>query len=392
MAYNKGATNVANEPSNNTKESANLPTRMNRHLDSITPEILAVTYWFDPPPTEQPCSYTVRLVGKRTDVEGKLQPTDQFSQDVTVNEVIGGSGPVAVLAKIHGVNPGTYEVSATMVSQTLSETTSKKPAQGSALSVHRAGWSWRKWQLSAAPITPVETCLAPFARTPAVILGSWAALVAMGVVVAVGMQLWMVETLKLDPGHVLIASIAGLLAGGIGAKLWFIILHLRDKSRNGWCLQGMVAGIVVVFPAVLELLRLPIASVIDASTPGIMIGLAIGRLGCFFTGCCAGRPTRSRWGVWSSDRCVGMRRIPTQLMESGLALLAGMTVFTAIQFENTFHGALFVAALSAYTLVRQGLLRLRQERRKSSFGGLFTAVISALVLALALMFLTIGRL
>ena len=390
-----GAWDPSPVPSNSADEQANAPTRMETYLNRVAPEILAVTYWFEPLSKANVSSYTIRLIGKRLDVTDRAQPADRFNSEVTVNGIVDDSGPVAVLAKIEGVNPGTWEVSARMVPPPRPATgytgSRTKPFRvGGVPPVYRAAWSWRKWKLLAEPTTPIETCLAPFAKPPAVILGSWAVLVAVGIAAALGTQLWIVDSLKLDPGRVLIASIISILAGGIGAKLWFIVLHLHEKRREGWCLQGMVAGIVVAFPALLEMLHLPIASVIDASTPGIMIGLAIGRLGCFFTGCCAGRPTRSRWGVWSSDRCVGMRRIPTQLMESGLAFLIGVTVFTAIHFENTFHGALFVAALSAYTLIRQGLLRLRLERRKSRLGGPFTAIVAAVVLAGMLVLLIAG--
>jgi redox-sensing transcriptional repressor len=41
-----------------------------------------------------------------------------------------------------------------------------------------------------------------------------------------------------------------------------------------------------------------------------MLGLAVGRVGCFFTGCCASRSSASRWALWSSNRSVGLRTRP----------------------------------------------------------------------------------
>ncbi len=370
-------------PSNSADKQANAPTRMESYLNQVAPVVLAVTYWFDPPPGADASSYTIRISAKRLNVTGRRQPADQVIHEVTVNGIVTGCGPVAVMAKIQGINPGTWEVSAKIVT-TSDSGFRQKERQGKTTEmvppVYRSAWSWRKWSLRAASSTPIETCLAPFAKPPAVIIGSWAVFVASGIVAAVGTQFWVVDLLKLDPARVLIASVTGIIAGAIGGKLWFVILHLREKRLEGWCLQGMVAGIAVVFPALLAMLNLPVATILDASTPGIMLGLAIGRLGCFFTGCCAGRPTASKWGLWSSDRIVGMRRIPTQLMESGLALLLSVIIFASIYFEKTFNGALFVAALSAYTLVRQGLLQLRLERRNSRFGSPLTAIAAAIVL------------
>ncbi len=118
----------------------------------------------------------------------------------------------------------------------------------------------------------------------------------------------------------------------------------------------------------LVVFNLPIGSYLDASTPGIFFGVAIGRVGCFLTGCCAGRCTRSRWGLWSSDRRVGARRIPAQLIESGAGLLIGSaSAILVLGHLLAVDGVIFAAAFGAYLVVRQLLLRLRAERREYSW-------------------------
>jgi phosphatidylglycerol---prolipoprotein diacylglyceryl transferase len=115
--------------------------------------------------------------------------------------------------------------------------------------------------------------------------------------------------------------------------------------------------------------------------------MAVGRVGCFFAGCCGGPPTASRWGVWSSDQRVGARRIPTQLLESLLAVSLGLLVLVAVLGHGSADGAFFGAGLAAYTLGRQGLLRLRAEPRKTRLGGLATSALAALVLIAAVVLL-----
>lgn len=123
------------------------------------------------------------------------------------------------------------------------------------------------------------------------------------------------------------------------------------------------------------------------TAPGLLIAMAIGRVGCFFAGCCGGPPTASRWGVWSSDQRVGARRIPTQLLELTLALSLGIAVFVVALSYGPAGGAIFVSALAAYTLVRQGILHLRAEPRKSSIAGPLIATLAALVFIVAVIFL-----
>jgi hypothetical protein len=70
-----------------------------------------------------------------------------------------------------------------------------------------------------------------------------------------------------------------------------------------------------------------------------------------------------------------------------LALSLGLGALVAVLVHGPAGGAFFVAGLAAYTLVRQGLLRLRAEPRKTRLGGIVTAALAALVLVAAIILL-----
>jgi phosphatidylglycerol:prolipoprotein diacylglycerol transferase len=67
----------------------------------------------------------------------------------------------------------------------------------------------------------------------------------------------------------------------------------------------------------------------DLVAPSIAIGHGIGRLGCFFAGCCYGKPTALDWGVTFtsplagkiSGTPLGVALHPTQLYEAGAEFL-----------------------------------------------------------------------
>src|SRR5215831_14971192 len=84
-------------------------------LESAAQEILAVTYWFDPAPHPGPKPVTVRFSGCRVDVKGRLQAGDKFVQDETIEQVVPGSGPISLTARIRGINPGSWVVTAHML-------------------------------------------------------------------------------------------------------------------------------------------------------------------------------------------------------------------------------------------------------------------------------------
>jgi phosphatidylglycerol:prolipoprotein diacylglycerol transferase len=109
--------------------------------------------------------------------------------------------------------------------------------------------------------------------------------------------------------------------------------------------------------------------------------MAIGRQGCFLHGCCVGRPTASRWGIWASDGRVGARRAPTQQLESLACLAIGLAaLFLVLQARPPVAGTIFVGAVAAYTVCRQLLLPFREEPRRSSLGRRAAMIAAGLVL------------
>jgi len=343
-----------------------------------SPEVVGATYWFEPPPELASQSVTIRFIGRRLDATGSRKQGDDFTHDETIDGIVGGSGPVAVTVKIRDVNPGEWTVRANLLPKRDRQSPGRD--RQSLVPVFPAAWSWRHWRVTAGPNGPVRTRLMPFVRPPAVIPGSWAALVALGTVLAFIAQALVISAGDLSSSHVLTVSLLAVLAGAVGAKVWYVVLHRRDGRWDGWAVQGFVAGFALIAPLLLLIFRVPVGTFLDASAPGLMFGLAIGRLGCFFTGCCAGRPSASRWAVWSSNRSIGARRVPTQLMESALALTVGLIVLAAVLRYDPRHGTFFIAAVAFYTLIRQGLLRLREERRQSNHGAPLVAIAAAFIL------------
>lgn len=127
-------------------------------------------------------------------------------------------------------------------------------------------------------------------------------------------------------------------AGIAGAKLFMILFDLPEYLHNpgeiftmatlqaaGVFHGGFIAALLV---AVLYMRKqsLPVWKTMDAFAPGVAIGQAIGRLGCFAAGCCWGRECDLPWGVrFRSDFAAPVPLDkplhPTQLYESGADLL-----------------------------------------------------------------------
>jgi phosphatidylglycerol---prolipoprotein diacylglyceryl transferase len=357
--------------------------------ESAAQQILAVTYWLDPALHPGPYPITVRFSGRRVDVIGRLQPGDRFVQDETIEEVIPGSGPISLTARIRDINPGEWAVTAHILGSAppaggLGEHGNAAPAAGS---LHPAARFWRRWAPSAGSAELVRTCPTPFARVPGIFPGIWGAMVTLGIAVALVLQFLVISSDHLAVGSWLTVSLGAIVLGIVVAKVWYIVLYRREHRINGWCIQGFIIGAILTAVILLVVLEVPAGVFLDVIAPGLLVAMAVGRVGCFFAGCCGGPPTASRWGVWSSDQRVGARRIPTQLLELALALSLGLGVLLAILVHGPAGGTFFIAAMAAYTLVRQGILHLRAEPRKTRHGGLVTAVLAAFVLVTAVVLL-----
>lgn len=341
-----------------------------RAATGVEPEALSVTHWFESGTEGDPFTATVRFSGRRVGIQGKPSPADTFVKEEAVASVVPGSGPVSVTTWVYGLNPGEWTVTAELIRR-------HKPSRGprprdhraaSGRSLPRAAWSWRHWAVSNGAFTPLKTRWAPLVRLtrmPSVIPGAWPALVGLGVLAGAIVHAALLARHGVPVAPALAVDVVALLSGLLGAKLLYVALRpgpWRQSIGEGWSVDGfLVVMPAVAFAGVLAF-DLPIGVFLDAGAPALFFGVAIGRLGCFLTGCCAGRCTRSRWGVWSSDRRIGARRVPTQLLESTAGLIIGaVAMLLVLAYVPAVRGAIFVASVAAYVLVRQLLLRLRAE-------------------------------
>lgn len=348
-------------------------------MESAAHEVLVVTCWFDPAPHPTPYPVTVRFSGRRVDVKGRLQPGDRFVHDEEIERVIPGSGPVSVTARVRDITPGEWAVTTDVTGPTRAK--GRRHEQAVAPSpAGPAARLWRKWAPPVDAATPAQTCLLPFARVPGTLPGIWVVLVGLGMIVALALQALVIAHDRLAVGPAGTVSLVEIAAGIVGAKVWFTVLHRRERRIEGWCIQGFIVGASATAAILLLVLAVPVGAFLDAAAPGLLIGLAVGRVGCFLAGCCGGPPTASRWGLWSSDQRVGTRRVPTQLLESAFALGIGLTLLAGVLDRGPADGAFFAAGLAAYTLGRQGLLRLRAEPRRTTIGGPVVAMLAALAL------------
>lgn len=176
---------------------------------------------------------------------------------------------------------------------------------------------------------------------------SAAMVVASVVVVLLG---WRIAIRRgLSSPRVLLCLLAMATALIAGSRLADWLTHRSLYEHSGlsavgrqWMGFSLLGGFWLAIPvgmAVCSLTGLSPWRLADATVPGLGLGVAIMRLGCFFNGCCFGNETSMPWGVTfpigspaylhqAADRfdvlLVGAMPVhPTQLYEMAAALIAG---------------------------------------------------------------------
>ncbi|MCC6349932.1 MAG: prolipoprotein diacylglyceryl transferase [Candidatus Eisenbacteria bacterium] len=198
-------------------------------------------------------------------------------------------------------------------------------------------------------------------------LRSFGALMAAAFLVGTWLGLREARRLGLDEDRFVNVILVTLVAAVIGARGLYVIEHLAEfRSQWGSVLAlwqggltlygGIVAGTFAGLVAARRL-GLPRWLVADALTPSLALGLMFGRLGCWFNGCCYGRPTSLPWGVRFPHDSFAYLEFgdtpvhPSQLYNAGVGLLL-FVVAWAVRKRLRTPGMLFWGFLLVFSLAR----------------------------------------
>jgi phosphatidylglycerol:prolipoprotein diacylglycerol transferase len=224
---------------------------------------------------------------------------------------------------------------------------------------------------------------------------------------------------NLDKNRVYDLGLWVLVASLIGSKLLMIVTDWDDYEgnwraflsldflRSGGVFYGGFIGAVIASVIMMRIYKLPWWRTADAFAPGIAIGQAIGRLGCFSAGCCWGKPTTAFCGVHFSDKGHEVTNVPTivahlpaaiqqqwadklggltapvhlhpvQLYEVGATLVI-FAILLVMARKRKFHGQIVLAYAVLYAVARF-IIEIWRDDPRGALLGLSTSQFIALVI------------
>lgn len=156
----------------------------------------------------------------------------------------------------------------------------------------------------------------------------------------------------LDEGA-LISSLALAIAGGfVGAFACSVIVRFIQLgslsaalAQPGIVFYGALLGGALGLSVGARSFGLPLLAAWDAMLPALPIAHAVGRIGCFFGGCCFGAHTELPWGVIYPGELIA--RHPWPLYEAGLLCVLAAMFWRAPLSDSDFARDASLAAKSA---------------------------------------------
>jgi phosphatidylglycerol:prolipoprotein diacylglycerol transferase len=205
----------------------------------------------------------------------------------------------------------------------------------------------------------------------------------------------------LDPGKTAEAIVLTVAVGFFGARLFELFINWdRYVGRPGglklllFSTGVFLGGLLTAIPFCIYWFRsvgLPVLQGLDILALTACVAEGVGRWGCFFSGCCWGKPTDLPWAVTFPDVArklhSGLPSVPIHPTQIYLSLdaLAILAVLVVLYRHKRFHGRIIAVYVLLYSVTRFLIEFVRGDAERGSvFGGrLSTSQFLAILLAAA---------
>lgn len=193
------------------------------------------------------------------------------------------------------------------------------------------------------------------------ILDSYSVMLVVGFVLALTVLFIYLRKQKLSRNEIIDILICGIVAIAFGIIFAILFQNAYDLIYYGenykwtWGMTfyggvfGGIAGFVLMYN--LYYLRLHNSAIkhLLIVAPGcITLAHSVGRIGCFLDGCCYGKETNSWIGIVFPVLNDGIKRIPTQLIESAFLLILSIVLLILI-FKNVTYQTFSIYMISYST-------------------------------------------
>ncbi len=205
-------------------------------------------------------------------------------------------------------------------------------------------------------------------------------MVALGYLASVLAMLWTKRYAKLTTDQVFDFSMITIVAGIAGARIFYVLqfwhrdgfadnpLSIVRIDKGGLVFYGGFICALIGIWLYCRMKKFAPMKIMDMMVPGLAVGHAFGRIGCFLQGCCFGRPCGVPWAVEFPHGAPAAMRYPDPDSAQGCSLpvhptqlyecVANFAIFGILM---ALGGRLKPGCLSALYLLLYGVMRFTVE-------------------------------
>ncbi len=209
------------------------------------------------------------------------------------------------------------------------------------------------------------------------------------------------KRVNIDPQFAYDTAFWVIVAGLAGSRIVYILTEPDYFMRNplaalkpwegGFVFYGGLIGAVIAVLVRVHRHNVDLWQLLDIAAPAGALGHSIGRLGCFFAGCCYGKPTDMPWAITFNNpqglAPLGIPIHPTQLYSSANELFL-FIILMILWSHRKFKGQIWWTWVGLYAIGRSIIEIFRGDPRGAYFDGLLSTsqIIAAFALLIAIFF------
>ena len=216
-------------------------------------------------------------------------------------------------------------------------------------------------------------------------LHTYGVFVAMAFLSAIALALREARRVGEDADKILDLCFYMLIAAIVGSRILYVLINWSSFSHDpfnivriwqgGLVFYGGFIGALITALWYIRRKGLSILRTADIMAPSIAFGHFVGRIGCFFAGCCYGKVCDLPWAViFTHPESLAPKGVPLHPVQlySSLNGLFIFLVLVGIRRIKRFEGQIFWTYVLLYAVTRSILEHFRGDERGMFVGGLLS--------------------
>ncbi len=212
-------------------------------------------------------------------------------------------------------------------------------------------------------------------------------MIALGILAGVGLAVIVFKSRNLASDHILNIALICIPSAILGARIYYCLFYDKDYTlasffdigSGGLAVYGAIIGGAIGVLVYCLVRKINFFHIADALVPSLAIGQCLGRIGCYFGGCCYGEETTLQMFPFSVE-INGVWHLATFFYESFATLLICIALIVMLRFFR-LHGFVFCGYFFLYGVARFFIEGVRGD--SLYFLGLRVSQVLSLILIVA---------